>query len=106
MVGLLLLGIVTTLGTLFAAHSDGGAQVVEDYYQKAVDWEAFGKTASSFRHRAKSELNKELLTYEETKGAVRFKRLMTMGSVNLAAMSISNLHAILLSIFSSALTKK
>ena len=39
-VALLLFGISTAVGTLVIAHSDGGAQVVEDYYQKAANWDA------------------------------------------------------------------
>lgn len=34
---LMSVGFVTT--TVIAAHSDGGPQVVEDYYQKSVDYE-------------------------------------------------------------------
>lgn len=36
---LLTLGVLTTLASLVASRSDGGVQVVEDYYQKAVDWD-------------------------------------------------------------------
>lgn len=39
-VGLLTLGVATTFASLIASRSDGGAQVIEDYYQKAVDWDA------------------------------------------------------------------
>jgi nitrogen fixation protein FixH len=38
-VALLLLGIGSTMTILLAARSDGGAQVIEDYYQKAASWE-------------------------------------------------------------------
>ncbi|GIV58336.1 MAG: hypothetical protein KatS3mg042_1249 [Rhodothermaceae bacterium] len=39
-VALLASGVATTLGTLFAARSDGGAQVIDDYYRKAAEWDA------------------------------------------------------------------
>ncbi len=39
-VTLLVMGVSVSVGTLVMAHSDGGAQVVEDYYQKALDWDA------------------------------------------------------------------
>lgn len=39
-VGLLCISIGASLFTVFAARSDGGAQIVDDYYQKAVHWDA------------------------------------------------------------------
>lgn len=38
-IALLSLSVVTVTITVVAARSDGGAQVVEDYYQKAVTWD-------------------------------------------------------------------
>ncbi len=39
-VTLLVMGVSVAVGTLVLANSDGGAQVVEDYYRKALDWDA------------------------------------------------------------------
>ncbi|MGA7306000.1 MAG: FixH family protein [Rhodothermales bacterium] len=39
-VGLLLLGGVTTFAVLIASRSDGGAQVVDNYYRKSVAWDS------------------------------------------------------------------
>ncbi len=39
-VGLLLLGVVSTIGVLFASRSDGGPAVIDNYYQKAVAWDS------------------------------------------------------------------
>ncbi len=38
---LMLTGIGTTFALLFASKSDGGAQVVENYYQKATTWDTY-----------------------------------------------------------------
>ncbi len=38
-VGLLTMSVVTVTITVMAARSDGGAQVIDDYYQKAVNWD-------------------------------------------------------------------
>ncbi len=38
-VTLLLMSIGWSMWIVFAARSDGGAQVVENYYQKALDWD-------------------------------------------------------------------
>jgi len=38
-IALLMMSVITSVGTFFLARSDGGAQVVEHYYQKAVDWD-------------------------------------------------------------------
>ncbi len=38
-VGLLSMSVATVTITVMASRSDGGAQVVEDYYQKAVNWD-------------------------------------------------------------------
>ena len=38
-VGLLSLSVVTVTITVIAARSDGGPQVIDDYYQKAVNWD-------------------------------------------------------------------
>ncbi len=37
---LLVAGVTSSMMIVFAARSDGGAQVVENYYEKAVDWDA------------------------------------------------------------------
>lgn len=39
-VGLLSLSIIASLLTVFAARSDGGAQVIDDYYHKAANWDS------------------------------------------------------------------
>ena len=36
---LLVVGAVGSLAAVVAAHSDGGAQVIDDYYRKAVNWD-------------------------------------------------------------------
>jgi nitrogen fixation protein FixH len=38
-VALLGLGVASAVATLFAARSDGGAQVIENYYEKAAHWD-------------------------------------------------------------------
>ncbi len=38
-IGLLLTSVFTMMGFLFMANQDGGAQVIDNYYQKAVDWD-------------------------------------------------------------------
>ena len=38
-VALLVMSITAAVITVVAAHSDGGPQVVENYYQKAIDWD-------------------------------------------------------------------
>ena len=38
-VGLLGMSVTTVVITVVAARSDGGAQVIDDYYQKAVNWD-------------------------------------------------------------------
>ena len=38
--GLLLLSVITTFAILWASQSDGGAQVVNDYYRKSVAWDS------------------------------------------------------------------
>ncbi len=38
-IALLSMSVATVTITVMAARSDGGAQVVEDYYQKAVNWD-------------------------------------------------------------------
>ncbi len=38
-VAILLVGIGGAFSALIAAHSDGGAQVIEDYYAQAVAWD-------------------------------------------------------------------
>ena len=38
-VGLLVLGVGWSMWVVFASSSDGGAQVVENYYEKAVNWD-------------------------------------------------------------------
>jgi len=39
-VGLLLLSGITTFAVLIASRSDGGAQVVDNYYRKSVAWDS------------------------------------------------------------------
>ena len=39
-IGLLVLGVGWSLSVVFASRSDGGAQVVENYYEKAIEWDA------------------------------------------------------------------
>lgn len=39
-VGLILLGMATTFGMLFASRVDGGPEVIEAYYDKAVAWDS------------------------------------------------------------------
>ena len=38
-VGLLSMSVATVVITVVAARSDGGPQVIDDYYQKAVNWD-------------------------------------------------------------------
>ena len=38
-VGLLSMSVVTVVITVVAARSDGGPQVIDDYYRKAVNWD-------------------------------------------------------------------
>ncbi len=38
-VSLLLMSVITSVGTLLIARSDGGAQVVDQYYRKASEWD-------------------------------------------------------------------
>ncbi len=37
---LLLSSVTASFGALWMAHSDGGVDVIPDYYQKAVDWDS------------------------------------------------------------------
>ncbi len=37
--GLLVLGILWGIGVVVASQIDGGAEVIEDYYEKAVNWD-------------------------------------------------------------------
>ncbi|WP_457653977.1 FixH family protein [Rhodocaloribacter sp.] len=46
-VTLLVMGVSVAVGTLVMANSDGGAQVVEDYYRKALDWDAHAAEAAA-----------------------------------------------------------
>lgn len=39
-IGLLLLSGLTTAAIFWASRSDGGAQIVDDYYQKSVAWDS------------------------------------------------------------------
>ncbi len=39
-VGLILLGMTSTFGVLIASRSDGGPQVIKQYYQQAVAWDS------------------------------------------------------------------
>lgn len=39
-IGFLLLGIGWSIGVVIASRSDGGAEVIDNYYEKAVDWDA------------------------------------------------------------------
>jgi nitrogen fixation protein FixH len=39
-VALLLLSGITTFAVLFASRSDGGAQVIDNYYQRSVAWDS------------------------------------------------------------------
>jgi nitrogen fixation protein FixH len=39
-VGLLLFSGITTFAVLFASRSDGGAQVVDNYYRRSVAWDS------------------------------------------------------------------
>lgn len=36
---LLLMGVSWSMWVVFASRSDGGAQVIENYYEKAIDWD-------------------------------------------------------------------
>ncbi len=38
-IGLLLTSVVMMMVVLYLASADGGAQVIDNYYQKAVDWD-------------------------------------------------------------------
>ena len=38
-VGLLVLGVTYSMWVVFASRSDGGVQIIENYYEKAVDWD-------------------------------------------------------------------
>ena len=39
-IAILATGISTVIVTVVAAHTDDGPQVIDDYYQKAVEWDA------------------------------------------------------------------
>jgi nitrogen fixation protein FixH len=39
-IGLILLGMTSTFGVLLASRSDGGPQVIHQYYQQAVAWDS------------------------------------------------------------------
>lgn len=39
-VGLLSLSVIASLLTVYASRSDGGAQVIDDYYHKAATWDS------------------------------------------------------------------
>ena len=38
-VGLLVLGVTWSIGVVVASQSDGGAQVIENYYEEAISWD-------------------------------------------------------------------
>ena len=44
---LLVAGVTSSMMIVFAARSDGGAQVVENYYEKAVQWDAHNQLLKS-----------------------------------------------------------
>ena len=46
-IGLILLGMGTTFGMLFASRVDGGPQVIEAYYEKAVAWDSTASVRAS-----------------------------------------------------------
>lgn len=46
-IGLILLGMGTTFGMLFASRVDGGPQVIEAYYEKAVAWDSTAAVRAS-----------------------------------------------------------
>ncbi len=48
-VAILLTGITSAVVTMIAAHSDGGAQVIEDYYEKASNWDAIAARRAASR---------------------------------------------------------
>lgn len=60
---LMSVGFVTT--TVIAAHSDGGPQVVEDYYQKSVDYEETQELRTAADN---TEWSVELTNFDEAGG--------------------------------------
>ncbi len=50
-VGLLLFSVATMGTFLFAANSDGGAQVVESYYEQAVHWDSLAAAQNELANR-------------------------------------------------------
>lgn len=38
-IGFLLLGVTWSMGVVVASQSDGGPEIVEDYYEKAISWD-------------------------------------------------------------------
>lgn len=50
-IGLLLLSGITTFAVLFASKSDGGAQVIDNYYRRSVAWDSLAA-----EQRASNEL--------------------------------------------------
>ena len=57
-VGFLLLGVTWSLGVVVASQSDGGPAVVNDYYQKAINWD------QEIKRRARSDAFKWSLSME------------------------------------------
>lgn len=87
-VGLLSLSVVASLLTVFAARSDGGAQVIDDYYHKAATWD------STHALQASSEaLGWQIhITTESTEGTARFIRLQVTSQ---DAQPVTGLHGTL-----------
>ena len=48
---LLLSSVLMMVGVVFMARSDGGAQVIENYYEKAVAWDSLNAGEQEFRSR-------------------------------------------------------
>jgi nitrogen fixation protein FixH len=70
-VGLLSLSVIASLLTVFAARSDGGAQVIDDYYHKAANWDS-----TRALQAASDALGWQVdLTAEPAQGTARIVRL-------------------------------
>jgi nitrogen fixation protein FixH len=49
-IGLLLLSVTTTLAIVWASQSDGGAQVVDNYYRRSVAWDSIAAARDASEH--------------------------------------------------------
>jgi hypothetical protein len=55
--GLIILGMGWTFGLLYFSQVDGGPRVIEDYYDKAVRWDALRAAAAADSLASRSALS-------------------------------------------------